>query len=229
MKRVLTLLAGALVLGLPAGAGRAQDEAARAAAIADRQAEEERFQRLDTAVQGLLSAQADRDRRIETLSEEIRKAAAERAATPRSDPNAVTREEYNRLLDSVKEIDRKRESDKRQILEEIAGLQSKILASVREAIAGAQRRAQPAPAPERTERSERPEKKTTAAGSAQEGVEYTVEKGNTLTAIINAHNEVFKKQGKKTSLKLVLEANPKLKPETMYIGQKIFIPVVPGP
>jgi hypothetical protein len=227
MKRFSVLLAGGLLLGPSAGSLRAQDEAARAAAAADRQAEEERYQRLDTAVQGLLSAQADRDRRIETLADEVRKAANERAATPRTDPNAVTREEYNRLLESVKEIDRKREADKRQILEEIANLQAKLEKSVRDAIAGAQRRAQPAPEPERIERPERKEKKTAASNPSQEGVEYTVEKGNTLTAIISAHNEAFKKQGKKTSLRLVLEANPKLKPETMYVGQKIFIPVVP--
>ncbi len=227
MKRFFWLLAATLLLGLPAGLLRAQDEAARAAAIADQQAAEERYQRLDSAVQGLLVAQADRDRRIEALADEVRKAAVERATTPRTDPNAVTREEFNRLLESVKEIDRKREADKHQILEEIASLQTKIEKSVREAIASAQRRAQPAPAPDPTERVERPEKKNGASNANQEWVEYTIEKGNTLTAIINAHNEVFKKQGKKTSLKLVLEANPKLKPETMYVGQKIIIPVVP--
>jgi hypothetical protein len=227
MKRFFWLLAGTLLLGLPAGLLRAQDEAARAAAIADQQAAEERYQRLDSAVQGLLAAQADRDRRIEALADEVRKAAVERATIPRTDPNAVTREEFNRLLESVKEIDRKREADKHQILEEIANLQTKIEKSVREAIAGAQRRPQPAPAPDQTERVERTDKRNGGSNADQEWVEYTIEKGNTLTAIINAHNEVFKKQGKKTSLKLVLEANPKLKPETMYVGQKIIIPVVP--
>jgi len=227
MKRFFWLLAGTLLLGLPAGSSRAQDEAARAAAIADQQAAEERYQRLDSAVQGLLAAQADRDRRIEALADEVRKAAVERATIPRTDPNAVTREEFNRLLESVKEIDRKREADKHQILEEIANLQTKIEKSVREAIAGAQRRPQPAPAPDQTERVERTDKRNGGSNADQEWVEYTIEKGNTLTAIINAHNEVFKKQGKKTSLKLVLEANPKLKPETMYVGQKIIIPVVP--
>jgi hypothetical protein len=227
MKRFFWLLAGTLLLGLPAGSSRAQDEAARAAAIADQQAAEERYQRLDSAVQGLLAAQADRDRRIEALADEVRKAAVERATTPRTDPNAVTREEFNRLLESVKEIDHKREADKHQILEEIANLQTKIEKSVREAIASAQRRAQPAPAPDQTERVERTDKRNGGSNADQEWVEYTIEKGNTLTAIINAHNEVFKKQGKKTSLKLVREANPKLKPETMYVGQKIIIPVVP--
>jgi hypothetical protein len=229
MKRSCSLWVSVVLLALPAGGSRAQDDGARAAAIADQQAAEERFQRLDSAVQGLLAAQADRDRRIEALSTEVRKAAAERAATPRTDPGAVTREEYNRLLESVKEIDRKRAEDKRQILEEIANLQTKLEKSVREAIAGAQRRAQPAPAPEKADRPERVEKKNGGSNSTnagQEGTWYTVEKGNTLTTIINAHNEVFKKQGKKTSLKLVLEANPKLKPETMVVGQKIFIPVV---
>jgi len=53
-----------------------------------------------------------------------------------------------------------------------------------------------------------------------------VEKDNTLTAIIAAHNREFKKQGRKTSLKLVLDANPKIEPKSLYVGQKIFIPLV---
>jgi LysM repeat protein len=58
-------------------------------------------------------------------------------------------------------------------------------------------------------------------------VEYVVEAGNTLSSIISAHNAAFKEKGRKTSLQLILDANPGLKPTTMQVGRKLFIPMVP--
>ena len=76
--------------------------------------------------------------------------------------------------------------------------------------------------------SSKPDKSDNSAASAlQEGVSYTIEKDNTLSAVVRAHNEKFKSQGKKTSVKLVLEANPGLDEKKLRIGQSIFIPLVP--
>jgi hypothetical protein len=135
----------------------------------------------------------------------------------------VTREEFNRLVETVREIDRKREADKQQILEEIANLGKSLSA----AIAAANRRPAPAPEPKPNRQPEPdPGQSGASSAAAQEGVWYTVTKDNTLYAIIAAHNEEYRSQGRRTSLKLIQEANPKLKPDALTVGQKIFIPLV---
>jgi hypothetical protein len=200
---------------------RAQDEAARAAAAADREAAEDRYRRLSATVENLLTAQADQQRRLDRLGEELRKVAMDaetgRSAASRAESHYATRDELNKVVETIRKLDAQREADKKQILEEIQALGKSLSAS----LATAARAPKPAPPSE-------PEKKPTPSTppADQEGVWYTVEKGNTLTAIIAAHNEEFKKQGRKTSRKLVLEANPKLDANSVYVGQKIFIPIV---
>jgi DNA repair exonuclease SbcCD ATPase subunit len=220
MKRMSFLLLCAVCQGALLMPVRAQDEAARAAAVADREAAEERYRRLNATVDNLLTAQAEQQRRLDALAEELRKVAAEgasaRAATSRAEGNYATRDELNQLVETIRKLDAKREADKKQILEEIANLDK----SLRDSLA-------PAPRPNREPPpSEKPEKKNSSIPADQEGVWYVVEKDNTLTAIIAAHNKEFKKQGRKTSLKLVLDANPKIEPKSLNVGQKIFIPMV---
>ena len=189
--------------------------------MADREAADERYRRLNATVDNLLTAQADQQRRLEALAEELRKVAADagsaRAATSRAEGNYATRDELNQVVETIRKLDAQREADKKQILDEIANLGK----SLRDSLA-------PTPRPNREPPpSEKPERKTSSVPADQEGVWYVVEKDNTLTAIIAAHNKEFKKQGRKTSLKLVLDANPKIEPKSLYVGQKIFIPLVP--
>jgi Rad3-related DNA helicase len=198
---------------------RAQDEAARAAAVADREAAEERYRRLNATVENLLTAQAEQQRRLDALAEELRKVASEsdanRAATSRAEGNYATRDELNKVVETIRKLDAQREADKKQILEEITNLGK----SLRDSLT-------PAPRPTRVPPSPEPERKSSSPPADPEGVWYVVEKGNTLTAIIAAHNEEFKKQGRKTTLKLVRDANPKVEPKSLFVGQKIFIPMV---
>jgi hypothetical protein len=200
----------------------AQDEAARAAAAADRDAAEERYRRLNATVESLLTAQTEQQHRLDRLAEELRKTASEaeaaRSTAGRAEGKYATRDELNQVVETIRKLDAEREADKKKILEEIHALGKSLSAS----LATAARAPKPTPPHE-------PEKKPstpTTPPADQEGVWYTVEKGNTLTAIIAAHNEEFKKQGRKTSRKLVLEANPKLDADSVYVGQKIFIPMV---
>jgi chromosome segregation ATPase len=228
MKRFLLLLAiAACWNGLP-GSLKAQDDAApRAAAIAEREAAEERYRRLNTAVEGLLSAQADNQRRLTALAEEIRTVRAE--STRPDTGKYATREELAKLAESLREIDRKREADKKLVLEEFEALKKdlrKMLSAPPPSTVPKKKSA--AEAEKSAETS--PEKATEKAGAPaanQEGVWYSVESGNNLTAIVTAHNEHFKSEGKKTSVKLIQDANPNLKPTGMKVGQKIFIPLVP--
>lgn len=186
----------------------AQDQAARAAAIADREAAEERYRRMNTAVEGLLAAQAEQQRRLEALAAELRQFKVE-SAQPKGD--FVTQEQLKQLVETVRELDRRRESDRRMILEELDNLGKSLPELLKAAT------------PPRRE-PERP-----AANPAyNEVAEHTVEPGQTLSAIVAAYNAEYKKRGKRTSLKLVLDANPNIKPESMAVGQKVVVPLVPN-
>ena len=230
MKRFPLLLAIALGLTwLPISLAAQDDAASRAAAIAEREAAEERYKRINTAVEGLLSAQADNQRRLTALTDEIRNV---RADNTRIDTGKyATREEVARLVESLKEIDRKREADKKLILDEFEELKKDLRKMLSTPPPSA------APKKGRTGAdaekggggtgSEKTPEKTGAAAANQEGVWYTVEPGNTFSAIVTAHNKHFEKEGKKTSLKLLQDANPDVKPTTLKPGQKVFVPLVP--
>lgn len=208
MKRLPWMALVALLTGV--GAYGAGEDAARAAA--DRAAAEERYRILRSSVDDLLAAQMELRQRLDELTEALQKVSAEVRSKPGSE-QFVTRQDFEKLVESVREIDRKRETDRRQIVELIDDMEGSVTRALRSA----------AQAPVR------PSQASSSGGpsGSQEGVEYVVEKGNTLSAIIVAHNAAFKDQGRKTSLQLILDANPGLEPTTMQVGRKLFIPMVP--
>jgi hypothetical protein len=191
----------------------AQVDPARAAAIADRQAAEERYRRLNTAVEGMLGAQAEQQRRLDALVADL---ARVRTETARAGGDYVTRGEFNELAKTIQEIERKREADRRLILEELATL-GKSLADL---IKGPARSATPPASPRATTAA-------TASPSYQEYVEHTLQPRETIWALVTAYNAEYRGQGKRTSEKLVMEANPRIRPEALQVGQKIIIPLVP--
>lgn len=229
MKQFPPLLA--IVLGLnwlPFSLAAQDDAASRAAAIAEREAAEERYKRLNTAVEGLLSAQADNQRRLTALTDEIRTVRGENTRIDTS--KYATREEIARLAEALKEIDRKREADKKLILDEFEDLKKdlrKMLSTPPPSAAPKKGRTAPDAEKGGGTAAEKTPEKTGATAANQEGVWYTVEPGNTFLAIVTAHNKHFEKEGKKTSLKLLQDANPDVKPTTLKPGQKVFVPLVP--
>lgn len=228
MKRFLLLLAiAACWNGLPVSLEAQDDAAVRAAAIAEREAAEERYKRLNTAVEGLLSAQADNQRRLTAQADEIRTVRAESTRTDTG--KYATRDELKRLAEKVQEIEDKRLADRKLIEEKFDELRTEIRKLLSAPLASSPQKGKPSPAGEKggEKSTEKTQEKTAAPPANQEGVWYTVESGNNLTAIVAAHNEHFKNEGKKTSVKLIQDANPNLKPTSMKVGQKIFIPLVP--
>ncbi len=229
MKRPLSLLLVALCSGELLFPSLAQDSTAnRAAAIAERDAAEERYKRLSSAVDDLWNAKGEQDRRLAALTEEIRNLRAESSRTDTS--KYVTRDELNKLVKTVEEIERKREADKKLILEQFEELKRDLKSDLRKMLSAPP----PSTSPKSTKQSKTessnekaPGKSAETSSANQEGVWYTVEPRNTLSLIVAEHNAVFNKQGKKTSLKLVEDANPGLKPASIKAGQKIFIPLVP--
>src|SRR5881409_2956423 len=135
MKRISLFLLGAVCLGLP---GFAQDSAARA--TAEREASEERYRLLNSAVEGLTTAHVDLQRRIAALADEIRTVRWENTRIDTS--KFVTREEFNRLGKAIDEIEQKREADKKLIREECEQLKKEIVKLLNA----------PAPAPPKTKK-----------------------------------------------------------------------------
>ena len=209
-RRWLPLGAG-LLLGL--GAFAAPEDAARVAA--DREAAEERYRILSSTLSELETSQLSLRQQINQIKQDLRRVGEEARSRPGQD-QFVTRTEFNKLVETVREIDRKREADKREILGEIQALGERLSRSLQDAA----RRSSPV-------EPIRPEPRNDPPPANQEGVWYTIEKGNTLSRIIEAHNLEFKAQGRKTTLKLVREANPKLVETALQVGQKVFLPMIP--
>jgi LysM repeat protein len=115
-------------------------------------------------------------------------------------PNAsyATQEEIKRLTEALREVDRKRLDDAERIHAELKKLGDSLEASAQKL----QKRTPP-PTPEK----KTPEKSATP----EKGFEYTVEKGDTLSLIVQAYRE----KNIKITTDQILKANPGLKPEKL--------------
>ncbi len=199
MKRVfLTLCIVVAGVGLASHAAD-QDAAASASAVADRQYSEERYKRLNSAVEDLQASQLILQKRISALVEELHSMREQQA---KSAQNYPSREDLKKLWERIQELDRKREEDKKLILEEIRKLA-----------------VTPAPSPEPVEKKNSlPEP---APAGPQKVYEYEVKPGDTIAAIVAAYQQ----NGIKVTLDQVLKANPNLKPKSLRPRQKVIIPV----
>lgn len=159
----------------------------------------ERLDKLAGQVEDLLEDKSSAKKQLDAMAKEIQSLREERS----SSPNAASAEELRKLAEKVQEIDRKREADKELILKEIEKL-GKLIAQ----------KPRPQAAATGTQ-TDRPEK--------EKGYEYVVQSGDTLSVVVAA----YKEQGVKVTVDDILKANPGLKPNSLKVGQKIFIPA-PG-
>ena len=67
--------------------------------------------------------------------------------------------------------------------------------------------------------------KQPGTSKTQEGAHYSVQKGDTLGRIVLIHNRAFKDSGRKTSERLICEANPQIRADALATGQRLFIPL----
>lgn len=217
--RLLPLFALVAATSLPA------QDAARARAIADQQDATERYNRLSAQVEDLLTANADLQRKIGSLENELRKTRAELLAEMskverKADEGTgryVTQDQLKKLVDAVNDLDKKRVEDDKRIVDEVRKLVQKIAAAPASSISS--------PTPPRAH-VEKPAVDATPSGVPTKGFEHTVQKGEYLGTIISAYNEALKEKGvtKKITQSMVEKANPGLNPNKMAIGSKIFIP-----
>jgi hypothetical protein len=200
MKRVLSgLLLIAFTLALRPLVG-----ADEAALLAERQNMDERYKKMVAMVEDLLAAQATFQKRIGSLSDDLQNLREENL---RSQGKWASRDDLKRLADRIADLEKRREEDRRVILEEI-----KKLANTPPPVL---------PEPSVPKKSRKPEPQVQDPTPIPEkGYEYEVKDGDTVAAIVAGYRE----KGVKTSVDQVLKANPSLKPNKLKKGQKIFIP-----
>lgn len=209
MKRIVPLLVF-LLAGAPMLVARA-DALAEAAALAAERNADERYKRLNADIQNiqdtqelLIRRQEEFRQRLDRLADEIR---ALKDDQTRSSGNYATREELRSYVAKLKEVDDKREADKKLILEGI-----RDLAKVPVVVA----------APVQS----RPQSVAAAESSDEAPFIYVVKRNDRLLDIIAEYNAYFEKHGQsKITMGQVLKANPGLKPDRLFPGKKLRIPV----
>jgi hypothetical protein len=222
MRRVFILLA--FSLSLAARCALAQDAApaapastnatTTAAAIAAEQGADERYKRMAADIQALQMDNESLKAKLAAFEQKIEDLRQQLAA---ASSHSGVQEDLKCLAEEIAQVDKRREEDKQAISEEI-----------RKSIGGLEKTLAGAPAPVHG-----PAPKLqldTPPLAAETGFSYTVQDGDTLSAIVKAYNTDFKSKGLKTiSLKQAMEANPSVKWDHLRVGQKIVIPKPEAP
>ena len=194
---VLSVSFLAIVCSIPA------QNASSAAVMADRRDIEERFKRLDAAVEELFAAHNSLQTRLVKFQTELRSIREELDRQKTTTPKYASQEDLQRLLHQVQEIDKKRESDMKTVVEELRKL-SKVSSAARE----------------NSTKESSSSKSHSTPPKYENTFEYTIRSGDTISQIV----QDLRKQGLKVTEKMILEANPGLKADRLIVGKKILIP-----
>jgi hypothetical protein len=205
MKRYISAMAWATVLGgwlSLASSLAAQNSAASAAA---QEEAEDRYRRLAAQVAGLKEAQDLHTQQMAALEKNIQE-VAEQVARARN--QSATQDKLNQLAEQIRKVDEARIAENKKIFETIDELH-RILKNMASA---------PPPRPPSAPPSAASNPST--AGGNEEVYEYTVQKNDTLDVIVQA----YRAQNIKVTRKAIRDANPKVNWDRLRVGQKIYIP-----
>lgn len=202
MKRYLFRL---LLLSFLAGWGGLPTDVSgqsTAAILAEREAAEDRYRRLAERVDELVANQALRQQQIAALEKENRELREE---INRLRNSIITSESLNRLAEQIQKVDQARVAENRKIVETIEELHRIVKAAAT------------APPPSRGNPSRSHSSPSTVS---EVGFEYVVQKGDTLSGIVQA----YRLQNIKVNMKAVMDANPNVDWNRLQVGHKLFIP-----
>jgi LysM repeat protein len=174
--------------------------AAPAVAPAQDAATEERLNKLSAQIDVLIEAKDAQNKKIDDLQSQIRDLQSQ---VSKPSGNYASADDVKQLADAVKEVDKKRQEDNEKVLNELEKLGNALGGS-----------------PGRRNSTVSEPRPPVGTNPNAAHFEYTVQAGDTLSAIVKAYRD---KNIKITSSQ-ILAANPGLKPENMRVGQKIVIP-----
>jgi LysM repeat protein len=172
-------------------------------ARAQESATQQQLDKLSGQIQDLLDAQAQQGKRLDALAKDISE-LREKVNAPKTEDNASAADLKN-LAEKVQEIDRKRRDDRELIIKQIENL-GKVAAG--------------APVKTRTPTTPKTSDDTATPATPQNGYYYVVKPGDTLPAIAKAYRD----QGVKVTTTQIKAANPKMNPDMLIVGKKVFIP-----
>jgi septal ring factor EnvC (AmiA/AmiB activator) len=167
-------------------------------------ATQQQIDKLSGQIQDLQEALSRQNQRIEDLEKKISD-LTDKVNTPVVDESA-SREDLKKLAEQVQEIDRKREEDRDLILKQIENL-SKVAA-----VAPVSASHHPRTPPD--------ESASSGSSTPQKGYEYIIKEGDNLGLIIKA----YRADGVKVTKSQIIVANPKINPDVLIPGMKLFIP-----
>src|ERR1035437_710742 len=176
-------------------ASRGQDAAAQ-----------QQMDKLSGQIKDLTDTVEVQRKRIDALEREISE-LRDKVNTPQVNDSA-SREDLKALATQVQEIDKKRQDDRELILKEIEKL-GKVAA-----IASA------TPSHKTTSTPKPPTDDPGTAAGPQNGYEYPIKDGDNLGLIIKA----YQAKGVKVTKAQIIAANPRMNPNVLIPGKKIFIP-----
>lgn len=171
-------------------------------------ATEERLNKLSAQIDVLIEAKDAQNKKIEELAKTVRD-LQDQAGKPTG--NYASADDVKQLADKLKEVDSKRQADNEHVVQQLKDLAKSLSSAAgRKSASSSSANVDIKP----------PAATATANGGTETGIEYVVKDGDTLGAIVKA----CKEKNIKVTIQQILNANPGLKPETMKVGQKIFIP-----
>jgi LysM repeat protein len=173
-------------------------------------AAQQQIDKLTGAIQDLNATLGKQDQALAELRQEISE-LREKVNTPQVNDSA-SRDDLKKLAEQVQEIDKKRQADRELILKEIDRLGKAVVAAAAVPTHISTKPSNPKPAADDTD--------TAAPATPQNGYEYVVQKGDSLSAIAKA----YRAKGVKVTTSQIIKANPGLSAVTLYSGKKIFIP-----
>ncbi len=199
-----------------------------------------RFQQAEESEERLRA----RIQKLESTIAELRSQLGEvRSVAASAGKDAVTQEQLKKVVDQLRDLDRRRQDDNEKVVHQIKRLADLPTApppsfddpkprgrkpsgepSVGAGGTGGGTKADPKSDPKSDLKSEpKADMPKPTLPTDYEFYEHVVRDNQSVSQIINEYNKGY---GLKVRLKHVIEANPKLRPERLLTGQKIRIPVV---
>ncbi len=170
-------------------------------------ATQQQIDKLSGQIQDLLDAQAAQGKRLDALEKQIAD-LGDKLSQPAANDSASA-DDLKKLAAQVQEIDKKRQDDNELILKQLEKLAKASGAPV------TTHKSSPAASPTTKTSTDNP-----TAGGQQNGYEYAIASGDTISAIAKA----YRAQGVKVTSAQILAANPGLSANSLIVGKKIFIP-----
>lgn len=189
------------------------EAARRAAAIAEKQALNEKLSRLTSTMEGLVNDQINLLNQIQSQAAEIRELRAEVARLKadqelqrKAAESAVTQAEFKSLVAQINQSESKRKKDQELILDSIEDIGKARIAAAQSSSnnPSGSKSVKPDPQP----------------STSSVGYEYEVQPGDNISSIVSSYRE----SGVPVTVNMVLKANPSVVPERLQVGTKLFIP-----